>query len=144
MISFWDMVPAAPPSLVGAALSWGELNLFIVILHRSDPDAWVGKTVQVEGSVADVCPKRGCWMDLKSGASTVRVKVDDGVIVFPKELIGRTAVAEGVFTRIELDREEAIAWFRHVAEEKGEPFDPASVAGPASLYQLRGTGALAR
>ncbi|RMG45841.1 MAG: DUF4920 domain-containing protein [Acidobacteria bacterium] len=112
----------------------------------ADPERWVGKTVRVEGLIVDVCPMRGCWIDLagKSDFKTVRFKVKDGEIVFPVELKGRRAVVEGVLTRIELTREQAIARARHEAEERGEPFDPASVDGPRTLYIIKGAGAVVR
>ena len=38
----------------------------------------------------------GCWMMLHDGAgSAVRIKVNDGEIVFPKDSPGREAIAEG-------------------------------------------------
>jgi hypothetical protein len=67
-----------------------------------NPDTYVGKTVRVEGLVVDVCAKRGCWMELAGDQEfqSIKIKVDDGVIVFPMEAKGKKAVAEGVFTRI--------------------------------------------
>jgi len=57
----------------------------------ANPDKYVGKTISVEGLVTDVCSKRGCWMTLAGDKElqTVRIKVDDGVIVFPTTAKGR-------------------------------------------------------
>lgn len=108
------------------------------------PEPYLGKTVRVEGVVTGVCKKRGCWMSLASDQEfqELRIKVDDGVIVFPVEAKGRRAVAEGVFTRVELTLEQTLARARHHAEEHGEEFDPASVTEPLSFYQIKGTGAV--
>ena len=59
-------------------------------------DALAGKTVQVVGKVTEVCEMAGCWMSLTDAEGhLLRIKVDDGVIVFPKTAVGRTAIAEG-------------------------------------------------
>ena len=111
------------------------------------PEAYVGKTVRVEGLITDVCPKRGCWMNLAGDKEfqTIRIKVDDGVIVFPMDAKGRHAVAEGVFTKIDITPEQAIEHARHLAEEKGEKFDAAKAKDlPTVVYQIQGTGAVIR
>src|SRR5687768_7488643 len=60
------------------------------------PDSFVGKTVQVKGKVTEVCEMMGCWINLiDPGNQSMRVKVNDGDIVFPRTAIGKTAVAEG-------------------------------------------------
>ena len=108
------------------------------------PDAYVGKTVRIEGQVVDVCPMKGCWMELeeRDGGARMRVKVDDGVIVFPVTAKGKTAVAEGTLEAINMSREQYVGWLQHLAEERGQTFDPKTVGeGPFRIYQLRGTGA---
>lgn len=108
------------------------------------PADFAGKTVQVKGSVTEVCEKMGCWMKLVDPATkaSVRIKVKDGEIVFPKGSVGKTAVAEGKFTRLEMTKEQAIAQARHEAEENKKKFDPASITGPVVTYQIQGTGAV--
>jgi len=110
----------------------------------SQPQKYVGKTVQVRGKVAEVCEKMGCWMNLVDPQTNarVRIKVKDGEIVFPKEAVGRMATAEGKFVKIELTREQAIERAKHEAEENNKPFDPSSIAGPVTIYQIQGTGAV--
>jgi hypothetical protein len=108
------------------------------------PEAYVGKTVRIEGQVVDVCPMKGCWMELeeRDGGARMRVKVDDGVIVFPVDAKGKTAVAEGTLEAINMSREQYVGWLQHLAEEQGKPFDAKTVGeGPFRIYQLRGTGA---
>jgi hypothetical protein len=108
------------------------------------PEAYVGKTIRIEGQVVDVCPMKGCWMELeeRDGGARMRVKVDDGVIVFPVDAKGKTAVAEGTLEAISMTREQYVGWLQHLAEERGETFDPKAVGeGPFRIYQLRGTGA---
>ena len=113
----------------------------------ASPDKYVGKTVRVEGLIADVCPKRGCWMDLAGDKEfeTLRIKVEDGEIVFPLDAKGKRATAEGVFTKMEITKDQAIERAKHHAEEKGEAFDAAKAKDlPTVIYQINGTGAVIR
>lgn len=126
----------------GAGVKEAETTSVAKIL--ADPDAYVGKTVRIEGKVADVCPMKGCWMELeeKDGKSRLKVKVDDGVIVFPVDAKGKSAVAEGTVEAIPMDRERYVAWLTHLAEERGEKLDASTVGeGPFRILQIRGTGA---
>jgi hypothetical protein len=63
-------------------------------------------------------------------------------VVFPKESVGKMAVAEGSFHEIKLTRAQAVERAKHEAEEKGAKFDPGSVSGPVTIYQIQGTGAV--
>jgi hypothetical protein len=66
----------------------------------TQPENYAGRLVQVKGKVSAVCQKMGCWMQLAGdGGYSVRIKVKDGEIVFPKEAVGRMAIAEGTFVK---------------------------------------------
>ena len=110
----------------------------------SNADSLTGKTVQVTGKVTEVCQMMGCWMALvEPGAeSMLRIKVNDGDIVFPKESVGKMATAEGELVKMTLTKEQAIAMAKHEAEEQGRKFKPSSVKGPKVIYQIAGTGAV--
>jgi hypothetical protein len=109
-----------------------------------NPDKYVGKKVQISGTVVSVCEHRGCWIDIagKRPYEKMRIKVEDGVIVFPMTAKGKSAHAEGVFEALQLSKEQAIAMRKHQAEERGEEFDPSSITGPVTIYQIKGTGAV--
>ena len=128
----------------GNGVSLTETTSIREILAR--PDDFVGKTVRIEGPVLDVCPMKGCWMELGAaqgdGTASLRVKVDDGVITFPVTAKGKLAVAEGKVEALPMSREQYVGWLAHLAEERGETFDPASVGeGPFCILQIHGTGA---
>jgi hypothetical protein len=107
------------------------------------PDEYVGKTVQVTGKIVEVCQMMGCWLDLTNDAGQkLRIKVDDGDIVFPKDSTGKMVTAEGKLTKTELTKEQAIERAKEEAEEKGAKFDPAIVKGPMTIYQIQGSGAV--
>jgi hypothetical protein len=125
----------------------------------SRPDEYVGKKVRVEGVVSAVCAKRGCWMmvtDPDSGKG-VRIKVEDGVIVFPMEAMGHKAAAEGVFEVVGPGGEHAGAGMKgeHAgAQQHGEHAPAAGAAAhscaeqekaaakAAASYQISGIGAV--
>lgn len=98
------------------------------------PADYAGKTIRVEGVVTGVCQHMGCWMTLAPAGATgekpaaLRLKVDDGVIVFPVSTRGKTAVAQGVIEKVGADHDAA---------------DVAAAAGTAH-YQLKVTGAIVR
>lgn len=129
---------AAVPSLAkekvyGKGVSEGEFTPISTIL--ANPDQYVGKTLRVEGTAVSVCAHRGCWLEMASDVEgqTLRLKVEDGVIVFPKEIVGEKVRAEGVFAanRIESTQKKCDA------TREGEPEVKCT-----TVYELTGTGAL--
>jgi hypothetical protein len=141
-----DDMASGPPTLAGT--SYGEAitleTLTPVSAILDDPDAWVGQRVLVQGMVVAVCDVKGCWMDVAADRESekIRIKVDDGVIVFPLSARGQTALVEGIVEKVELTYAQALEQARHEAEEHGEAFDSSSVTGPQTLFQIRGLGAI--
>lgn len=114
----------------------------IAAIH-GDPESYEGKVVCVEGTVTEVCPMRGCWVELADteGGPTIRVKVDDGVIVFPLSAKGHGARVEGTVEKLVMTEAEARSWRQHEAAELGADFDPESVTGPQTIWRIKGRGA---
>jgi hypothetical protein len=120
----------------------------------TEPDGYVGKKVRVDGVITGVCKKRGCWMQVTDPdtGQGVRIKVEDGVIVFPYESLGHRAAAQGVFEAIRLSPEQVAA--RAAAAGHGHgPDEPCEQGiGPKAgcdapvhndtIYLIRGTGAV--
>ena len=108
----------------------------------ASPEKYLDKEITVAGTIVSVCSKRGCWMKLASDKKfqTLRIKVRDGDMVFPFNAKGQTAYATGKLKPIELTKEKAIAYLSHLAEEAKETFDPTTVTGPMTIYQLSPTG----
>lgn len=109
----------------------------------NSPEDYIDKTVLVEGEVLDVCQMMGCWMELQSDVEggKIKIKVKDGDIIFPVEAKGKTALVEGTVYKIELTEEEAVEYYQHIAEEQDQEFDPSTVTGSMTIYQIRGLGA---
>ncbi len=109
----------------------------------SDPKSFEGQRVLVLGTAVEVCPNRGCWIELtdEEQAHKIQVKVKDGEIVFPLSAKGRQVLAEGIVQKLELTEKQAREWKAHEAEELGNEFDPNSIQGPMTIWRIRGTGA---
>lgn len=110
----------------------------------ASPEEYIGKKVLVEGMVVDVCSKRGCWIEIASDKAyeKIKIKVKDGEIIFPIEEKGKSALVEGEVYEINLTKEEAIEHAEHLAEENGTKFDPSTITGPVTYYQIKGLGAI--
>ncbi len=124
----------------------------------ASPDDYLGKAVRVDGVITGVCKKRGCWMQITDSetGNGVRIKVDDGVIVFPYTAMGKKASAEGVFDAITLTPEQVearaaqqVAEHDHAEGESCDKADPkeegAGCDAPVQdnrIFMIRGTGAV--
>ncbi len=125
----------------GAALSLHDESKVSAIL--AEPENYLGKKILIEGEVLEVCAKAGCWLEIAGDQAKqkIKVKVNDGEIVFPMTAKGKTAKVEGEVYKIALSAEEALGYQKHLAEEKGVAFDSTSVTGPMTIYQIKGLGA---
>jgi hypothetical protein len=106
------------------------------------PQAHAGKAVRVDGVVSQVCQSMGCWIEIADPAlgRGVRFKARDGVIVFPKEAVGKKVSAQGTFEEIATSPvREAHAEHARAAGNSGKPV-PASPAD--KIYWVRVTGAV--
>ena len=124
--------PAADDTKFGTGVTLETATPLAEVIAK--PADYAGKTIRVEGVVTGVCQHMGCWMTLAPAGATgekpaaLRLKVDDGVIVFPVSARGKTAVAQGVIERVGADHDAA---------------EVAAAAGTAH-YQLKVTGAIVR
>ncbi|WP_028117029.1 DUF4920 domain-containing protein [Ferrimonas senticii] len=129
-----------------AALQFGEpvkpQLLVEVSTVLADPQAYVGKELTIDGEVTAVCKKAGCWMQIVAADNSgkLRVKVKDGVMVFPVSSIGQSAQVTGTLQGIPMDLAQTRNYYAHIAEEQGEAFDPASITSAISLYQIVPSG----
>ena len=119
-------VPSEDTTL-GAGVTMKEGTPIAALTAR--PQEFVGKTIRIDGIATAVCEAMGCWMAVKAGdggGATVRLKVEDGVIVFPVSAKGKHVSAEGVFEQ--------------VGAKGTEDMDPKASA----TYQIKATGAIIR
>lgn len=132
-------------SIQAAPLTFGETVDKTHIISVADiiaqPDAYLEKSVTIEGKVQAVCQKRGCWMTLAAADNnpTFRIKVRDGDMEFPLSAKGKTAYATGSVTAQSLNMAATIDYYEELAEKQGKAFDPASVTEPLTFYQFSPT-----
>ena len=152
--------------LIGCSKELSEYDL----LHKSDPKGIYGDTITlnnyktighliqnsdnylntevlISGKILEVCPMRGCWIMVedKSSDLSIRVKVTDGEIVFPLSAKDLTVDIQGVFSKLEFSREQAVNWKIHLAEEKGIELASEDVEIiPSDLYEYRIIGKAAK
>lgn len=72
---------------------------------------------QIKGKVVEVCQAMGCWAKLqREDGSTVMIKVKDHEFAMPKDIVGKTIVADG---KAEV-KETSVAMLKHYAEDAGK------------------------
>jgi hypothetical protein len=65
------------------------------------PARYEGKTVRLEGTVAEVCQGRGCWVRVKDDKGQVFLaKSLDESVLLPKDCAGQRVVVQGVVTAL--------------------------------------------
>ena len=123
---------------------YGKLSDNKIIYNLTDliknKNTHLNNTVKVEGLINEVCPMRGCWLELKTtdGLQKMRLKVTDGDIVFPLSAKGKNSVAEGLFSILELNKEQALKWKKHLAEEKGQSLNSSEIIlNPNDFFEYR-------
>ena len=128
---------SAGETRLGTGVSLKESTAIKALVEQ--PASYVGKTLRVDGVATAVCAHMGCWMAVAAagdeggeGGATIRLKVDDGVIVFPVTAKGRKVSAEGVFEVVGADGDAKDASEEHAKQD----------AAASRQYQLKATGAV--
>jgi len=132
-----------PAGNYGELITLSRFNTFKDLFDN--PQHFIGQKVLVKGKITEVCPMRGCWINVKDNNFQIRVKVTDGKIVFPLSAVGHSVSVEGVFSKLNFSKKQAIQWKMHLAEEKGEILNPDSIIIKESdlvEYRIIGNGAI--
>ena len=133
------------PKMLGVKRADGQFVTAGSILVKQNgtkihPGKNVGNSVLINGVISEVCPMRGCWIEVKDNNSkeTIRIKVADGAIVFPLSSKGKSVIAEGQFSKLVFSEKQARTWKVHLAAEKGIELDTAKVIlGEDDYYEYR-------
>ena len=122
----------------GAEITLSKKTTISEILTNAE--SLVGKNVLVEGTVIDVCAKRGCWINLGSDveSESIRVKVKDGEIVFPTDAKGKKALVEGEVYSIVVEGEGCGGDCNKEEGEKNHECDHEKTT--KKVYQIKGLG----
>lgn len=103
-------------------------------------ETFTGEVI-VEGVIEDVCSVKGCWMNLREGDRTARVKFKDYAFFVPRNAAGRRVVVKGVGAMTLLD----VAWAQHLAEEAGKSrAEIEAITEPVRLYEIEATAVYIR
>lgn len=112
-----------------------------------NPKDFVGKKVLVKGTIVGVCAHKGCWIEVAAEKEfeKIKVKVNDGEIVFPLTAKGKSVLAEGIVEAIQMPIEKTADQEMHNMEHK-EGETRSGCAGETKeakvIYQIKGTGAV--
>jgi Domain of unknown function (DUF4920) len=151
---------ATDETKLGAGVTLKEATPIASLVAK--PADHVGRTVRIDGVATAVCSAMGCWMAVAPESDpkgqTVRLKVEDGVIVFPMTAKGKKVSAEGVFEAVGDAHGERLRPERGAEppSESERGWGPASTNKEAAgehakedakasvTYQIKATGALIR
>jgi len=99
-------------------------NVIVVDEFLNDPDAYVGKIVEIEGLVTHVCKHSGKRLHLTSTESNkmVRVEAAEGITQFDRELEGSDLVIAGLVQKQVIDEDYLAKWETEISG-KGENHD---------------------
>ena len=140
---------AGPATRASAAVdgwqSFGEpisvdLPVAEVAAVLAQPEAYAGREVKLQGTVAEVCAKKGCWLriaDPSGGAETVFVKltcpVEADARLIPADAAGKPVVVQGRVVVEEMTEEQA----RHYAQDAGKSAEEvAAITGPQKTIRI--------
>ena len=131
-------------SLYGDDFNYDSIQSISFLIDNANQ--FLDKQIVTEGKIVDVCPMKGCWIEIKDSDSDqiIRVKVQDDVIIFPQDSKEKKVIVNGVFTKIEFTEDQAIKWKIHLAEEKGLKLEESDVTLDSSdliEYRIKGLGA---
>jgi len=138
-IPFLSLVLSActtqPVERYGAALNAAQRVVPVEELLAAPAQA-DGSTLVLEGTVRDVCPKKGCWMILGDGERELRVTFQDYGFFVPLDSTGASVRCEGVFAIAEVPADEA----RHYLEDAGKHDEAAAITAPVKSYTFVARG----
>ena len=114
---FGEKWPEAP-----AAISLSEA----VTKHATQQQA----RIKIEGRIAKVCRKKGCWMVMTDQQHSVRVKFKDYGFFVPTDILSARAEVYGTLALTQISEQRA----KHLAEDGGE--NSGAIKGAQNEYQF--------
>ncbi|WP_118973230.1 DUF4920 domain-containing protein [Taibaiella koreensis] len=110
--------PATPGQTYGETIDTkGAMDIAALpaLLEKNNGQKTAAK---IKAKVVDVCPKKGCWMNLYINDSTTAfVKMKDYGFFVPMDMIGKTVVLEGEA----MEKITSVNELRHYAEDAKKP-----------------------
>jgi len=100
------------------------------------PAKYQDEKVLLEGTISDVCQKKGCWLMLSDSDRAIRIKFEGYSFFVPKGSRGKKVRAEGRLIQERLSEDMA----RHYAAEQSTKTDPSNIKGPQQVVTFEATG----
>jgi hypothetical protein len=97
-----------------------------------------GKTLRVQGTIAEVCQAKGCWMTVGDGDAALRVEFKDYGFFVPSTSAGKPVQMEGVV--IERTMSEAEREHLRAESESGAEIPERVLVFVASGVKVQGGG----
>ena len=122
----------------GNVIDLKEFKQIKILIDNADE--YLNTDVLISGTILEVCPMRGCWVNVKDNdsESNIRVKVTDGEIVFPLSSKGKQVDVQGTFIKLIFSEEQARMWKIHLAEEQGIQLSEEDIIiNPSDLIEYR-------
>ncbi len=95
--------------------------------------------VIIKTTVAEVCPKKGCWMSVKGAkpGEQVRVTFKDYGFFVPTELVGKEVALQGRYVK----HVESVEEQRHLMQDAKRPkSEIAAITKPKETFRFIATG----
>lgn len=102
----------------------------------ADIESYDGVPVRIDGTIQEVCTKKGCWMTVMDGDMSVRVRFQDYGFFVPRDAGGRNVIVQGTIRRETISEEVA----KHYADESGDPEAAAAIEGDQEVLAFTATG----
>ena len=114
MFTVFSVIQINAQDYYGAKISSdGSINADELVLKMSNLNKMEAK---VEGTVSEVCQKKGCWMTMElPDGKTMRVSFKDYAFFVPKDIAGKTIIIKGNAVM----ETTSVADLRHYAEDGG-------------------------
>lgn len=149
---FSSTLSAAEEKKYGKDISLKETTKISTILEN--PKSFVGKKVLISGTIVGVCAHKGCWIDVagEKEFEKIKIKVNDGEIIFPLTAKGKSVLVEGIVEEIIIPREQVETLTAETVDknknektmENMENCENCSEADAKSdkIYRIKGIGAV--
>lgn len=93
--------------------------------------------VLVKGEVKKVCEKKGCWLEVADGSTSLRMTFKDYGFFMPKEILGKRVIAQGRFE----EKTESVDQQKHWLEDgKASKEEIAAVNEPKTVTNFIASG----
>ena len=102
-----------------------------------NPGKYDGQTIMVEGPIADVCQKAGCWLVLAEGDTSIRVRTKAHRFLVAKDSTGQTARIEGLVKSTKVDAKPVA---HYESESVNKEIIPEKQANSERVFELIASG----